>query len=167
MKSSRGMYRPAIMAATALVLFAALAAITMVGSATAGPPATSVVAVEIQAEDLTGIRPDGSTVVFKIKVVAQGDESSSLVGEGRHFGSGGAHNYWPAAGSIDGNVVTLGGVVTDSNNPALIGSPVEVDADSSTGAITLTFGPLAGRRFAGETIKAEGDGRVKIRTPGG
>jgi hypothetical protein len=133
------------------------------GSATAGPPATSSVGVEVQSDDLTGLRPNGTTVVFQAKVVAEGEDASSLVGDGRHFGSGGAHNYWPATGSIDGNVVTLAGVVADSNAAFLIGSPVEIQADSSSGAMTLTFGPLAGGPFAGATIVADGAGRVKIR----
>jgi hypothetical protein len=143
-----------------------LASISVAGLATAVQASTSSVAVEIQAEHLTGLRPDGTTVEFRIKVEAEGADASSLVGEGRHFGSAGAHNYWPATGSIDGTVITLGGVVMDSNNPALIGSPVEVEADSSTGTTTLTFGPLAGGPFAGQTIVAEGAGRVSIKTKG-
>jgi hypothetical protein len=143
---------------------AAIAAVTAVGPAAAGPPATSAVAVEIQAGSLTGLRPDGSTVVFKIKVVAHGDDASSLMGEGRHFGSGGAHNYWPAAGSIVGDLVTLSGVVTESNNPNLVGSPVEIQAAASTGTMTLTFGPLAGPPYAGRTIIAHGMGSVSIKT---
>jgi hypothetical protein len=103
-------------------------------------------------------------LIFQVKVVAQGDDASSLAGEGRLFGSGGAHNYWPAVGSIDGDVVTLGGVVEDSNAADLIGSPVEIEANSSTGAMTLTFGPLAGGPFAGQTIVADGVGTVKIKT---
>jgi len=146
--------------------FAAIAAITMAGSVTAVQASASAVAVVVKAEHLTGLRPDGSTVEFMVKVVAEGADASSLVGEGRHFGSGGALNYWPATGSIDGSVVTLGGVVTDSNTPFLIGSPVDVEADSSTGATTLTFGPLAGGRFAGETIVADGVGMVSIKTKG-
>ena len=143
----------------------ALAATAVVaGSATAGPPATSAVSVEVQAQDLAGFRPNGTAVTFQVKVVAAGDDASSLDGNGRHFGSGGAHSYWPAAGSIDGNVVTIGGVVAESNSAFLIGSPVEIQADSSTGAMTLTFGPLAGGPFVGQTIVANGAGTVKIRT---
>jgi hypothetical protein len=136
------------------------------GSATAVPASTSAVTVEVQAEDLSGLRPNGTTVVFRVKVAAQGADASSLVGEGRHYGSNQAHNYWPAKGSIDGNVVTLAGVVSDGNTAFLIGSPVEVVADASTGSMTLTFGPLAGGPFAGQTIVATGTGRVKITTSG-
>jgi hypothetical protein len=135
-----------------------------VGATAPAVQAKTAVAVEVQAEHLTGLRPDGSTVIIRVKVVAEGTDLSSLVGEGREFGSGGAHQYWPATGSIDGNVVTLAGVVTDSNNPDLIGSPELVVADSSTGSITLTLGPLAGGRFAGATIVAAGVGRVRITT---
>ena len=134
------------------------------GPATAGPPATSAVSVELQAQNLEGFRPNGTAVTFQVKVVAAGDDASSLAGNGRHFGSSGAHNYWPAAGSINGNVVTIGGVVAESNSAFLIGSPVEVQADSTTGAMTLTFGPLADGPFVGQTIVANGVGTVKIRT---
>jgi hypothetical protein len=149
-------------------ILAALAAAGVANLASAGPPATSGVAVEIQSEDVTGLRPNGTTVIFHIKATAQGGDASSLVGEGRHFGSGGAHNYWPATGSIDGSVVTLAGVVADSNNPALVGVPVELRGNSSTGAINLDFGPLPeGPPYNGQTIFAEGFGRVKIKTTSG
>ena len=134
------------------------------GSATAGPPATSAVGVEIQAQDLTGVLPNGVVATVRVKAAAQGDAPSSLVGEGRHFASTGAHNYWPATGSIAGDVVTLGGDVSDSDVPNLIGSPVEVEAHSTTGATTLTFGPLEGGPFVGQTIVFTGVGTVKIRT---
>ena len=84
--------------------------------------------------------------------------------EGRHFTSSGAHSYWPATGSIDGDVVTLGGVVSDSNTPFLVGSPVEVEADSTTGAMTFRLGPQAGGPFVGQTIVFTGVGTVKIKT---
>jgi hypothetical protein len=133
--------------------------------AIAEPPATSAVRVEIQAEHVSGLRPNGTTVIFRIKAVAQGGDASSLVGEGRHFGSGGAHNYWRASGYVDGNVVTLAGVVAESNNPLLVGVPVKLTGDSSTGAIDLEFGPLPeGAPYNGGTIFAEGFGRVKINT---
>jgi hypothetical protein len=139
-------------------------AILVAASALAGPPATSSLGVEIQAQDLTGLRPNGTTVIFQVKAVVQGSNVSSLTGEVRQFGSGGAHSYWPATGSIAGSLVTLGGVVADSNAPLLIGSPVKLEADSSTGAMTLTFGPLAGGPFAGQTIVADGFGSVKVKT---
>jgi hypothetical protein len=108
--------------------------------------------------------PDGRVVTLDVKVTAQGDTASLLVGQGRHFASVGPKNYWPATGSIDGNVVTLGGVVSDSNTDFLIGSPVVVEADSTTGAMTVRFGPLAGGPFVGQTLVHTGVGTVTIKT---
>jgi hypothetical protein len=128
--------------------------------------ATPAVGVTIQAEHLTGLRPDGSTVVIRTKVVVEGADASSLVGDGRHFGSGGFHGYYPMTGSIDGNVVTVAGVVADGNNPDYLGSPVEIEADIASGVMTLTFGPLTGGPFAGGTVVVHGVGRVSITTSG-
>jgi hypothetical protein len=148
-----------------LLASAVLGAMPVVaGSATAGPPATSAIGVEIQAQDLTGVLPNGVVVTIRVKVVAKGDAPSSLVGEGRHFTSSGARSYWPATGFIDGDVVTLGGVVSDSNTRFLVGSPVEVEADSTTGAMTFRLGPQAGGPFVGQTIVFTGVGTVKIKT---
>jgi hypothetical protein len=139
-------------------------AIVVAASALAGPPGNSSVGVEIQAQHLTGLRPDGTTAMAQVKAVVQGEDASSLAGEVRQFGAGGAHGYWPATGSITGNLVTLSGVVADSNIPSFIGSPVELEANSSTGAITVALGPLAGGPFVGQTIVTDGFGSVKIKT---
>ena len=86
-------------------------------------PTSPAVDVELRSEHLRGTRPDGSDVTFRLKAEAQGDDASSLEGNGRHFGSGGAHNDWSVTGSVSGDVVTLTGVTTDSNESFLIGSP--------------------------------------------
>jgi hypothetical protein len=151
--------------AVQVVLASALVAATTASSlATAGPPATSAIAVEVQADNLTGLRPNGTTVVFHLQATAAGPNPSSLHGAARQVGSGGALSYWPATGSVDGNIIALAGVVAGSNASFLVGSPMELEADSSTGAMTLTFGPLAGGPFAGQTIVAQGVGSVSIRT---
>jgi hypothetical protein len=129
-------------------------------ASTAHAPA-SLTRVEIKSEHLTGILPDGGSVVIRMKVVAEGVDGS-LAGEGRHFGSNGGHSYWPVTGVTDGVTVTLTGAVSDSNGP-LIGSPVSISADVSTEAITMHFGPLTGGRFAGQTLLFEGLGKVSIR----
>ncbi len=46
---------------------------------------------------------------------------------------------FPLNGSLVGDVVTLDGVVTFSNDPANIGVPVAIIADASTGDITFFF----------------------------
>ena len=116
----------------------------------------------LRSEHLKGIRPDGSDVTFRLKAEAKGDDASSLEGNGRHFGSGGAHNHWSVTGSVSGDVVTLAGVTTDSNESFLIGSPVNLVGDASSGSITLAFGPIAGGQFAGQTIVGTGVGTVTI-----
>jgi hypothetical protein len=125
-------------------------------------PTSPAVEVELRSEHLRGTRPDGSDVTFRLKAEAQGDDASSLEGNGRHFGSGGVHNHWSVTGSVSGDVVTLTGVTTDSNESFLIGSPVNLVGDASSGSITLAFGPLAGGHFAGQTIVGTGVGTVTI-----
>jgi hypothetical protein len=151
------------LARLALTAGLAIAVFTMAASALAGPPATSSVAVEIQAQHLTGLRPDGSTAMVQVKAVVQGEDASSLAGEARIFGANGAHGYWPATGSITGNLVTLSGVLTESNI-GLVGTPVELEANTSTGAMTVALGPLSGGPFVGQTIVVDGFGSVKIKT---
>ena len=70
------------------------------------------------------------------------------------------------SGAATGDDVTLVGVTTDSNSPFLIGSPIRVDANASTNAITVAFGPLAGGPFVGHTIVTTGFGKVSIETIG-
>ena len=142
-----------------------LAALVLTLTAAApAAPSTPPVVVEVKSGQLTGIRPDGSPVAIRTKAVATGADLSSLSGDGRHLGSGGVHAYWPVTGFVDGDVVTLRGVVTEVNNPDYLGSPIEIVGDASTGMVTLRFGPLAGGRFAGHTIVTEGPGQVSIKT---
>jgi hypothetical protein len=151
-----------------LVVGIAAAAIAVTSSASAEPAPSPAVEVEIQAGGVSGLRPDGSTVYFQVRVLAQGADATSLAGEGRHIGSAGNQNYWSATGSVAGNVVTLGGVIAESPNPLLVGVPVVVSGDSSTRAITLTMGPLPqGPPYNGATIVAHGSGRVVIGTASG
>jgi hypothetical protein len=147
-----------------LVLSLALVGATTAASlALAGPPGTSTFGVEIQAQDLTGLRPDGTTAKVQVKAVVQGENASSLTGEVRLFGVGGAHGYWPATGSLVGNVITLSGVLTESNI-GLVGTPVELEVSWSSGAMTVTIGPFAAGPFAGATVVVDGFGSVKIKT---
>jgi hypothetical protein len=119
---------------------------------------------EIKSDYLTGLRPNGTPVDVALKFTALGETTSSLAGEGRHTGSGGIDAKWSVTGGfISGDVVTLSGVITEINNPALLGSLGTVAGDASAGAITFYLGPLAGGPFAGQTIVGEGFGKVKIR----
>ncbi len=49
---------------------------------------------------------------------------------------------FPLAGSTDGTTVTLSGTVTQSSIHSLIGLPVTITADTSTGFITFHIGPF-------------------------
>jgi len=142
----------------------AMAAMTLlVPNATATAPGT--VEVQVKSEwDVTGLRPNGTTVNFLLKAVADGSDPSTLIAGGRIEGSNRAISEWSGTGAISGDVVTLTGVVTDSNASFLIGSPVKLVADASTNFVTFVFGPLAGGPFAGKTINAEGPARVTIRS---
>jgi hypothetical protein len=147
-----------------LAALAALATAMLAGSASAGPSATAPVGAEIKSDYLTGFRPNGTPVDFTLKFTAPGETTSSLTGAGRHTGSGGVEAEWSVTGGfISGDVVTLSGVITAINNPALLGSLGTVVGNASTGAITFYLGPLAGGPFAGQTIVGEGVGNVKIR----
>jgi hypothetical protein len=121
------------------------------------------VVVVVESEHLTGVLSDGRTIEVRLKAELKGDNPSSLTGEGRSYSSTGAHNYWPATGAITGAVVTLSGTVTDSNVAFLIGSPLTVVADSTTGQIIFHFGPYAGGPFVGHIDTFTGTGRVKIK----
>ena len=76
--------------------------------------------------------------------------SSSLTGAGVDStfhgnplpGPPGTCNFDNLAGSISGTTITLSGSVTHSTDPSLVGTPVTVIADASTGAITFIFGPF-------------------------
>ncbi|MGI0020798.1 MAG: hypothetical protein ACREAY_10045, partial [Nitrososphaera sp.] len=81
---------------------------------------------------------------------AKGSSPSSLSGKGLdstfHGGSPPPGTCtFALTGSIsdDGSIITLSGAVTQSSNAALVGTPVEIIADASTGEITFIFGPVA------------------------
>ena len=149
---------PALTAGLTVTVF------TVAASALAGPPATSSVGVEVQAQDLTGVAPNGTPVTLvQVKAAVQGEDASSLTGEIRLFRAGGAHSYAPVTGSLVGDIVTLSGELTESNI-GLVGTPVVLEANSSSGAITVTLGPRSGGPFVGTTTVFEGFGKVKVRT---
>lgn len=49
---------------------------------------------------------------------------------------------FPLTGSVSAGVVTLSGAVKESSTPTLIGTPVTITANPSTGSITFVFGPF-------------------------
>lgn len=88
---------------------------------------------------------DGSGFTVQIGAQASGP-ANALSGQGfDNPGKPGApptpvgYCRFPLSGSLVGSVVTLSGTVTFSTNPALVGAPVTIIADSSSGAITFDF----------------------------
>jgi hypothetical protein len=130
-------------------------------AATATTPATVKVAVKSEWT-VVGLRPDGTTVTFLLKAIGEGSDPSSLAAGGRIEGSNGAISEWSGTCTVSGDVVTLIGSITDSNNALLVGSAIELIGDASTNDVTFVFGPLAGGPFAGQTIDAAGPGKVAI-----
>ena len=60
-------------------------------------------------------------------------------------------------------MVLLSGTITQSNQPALVGSPVEIEADATTGTLRVTLGPYAGGVFAGQTVVFDGSSTVLVQ----
>jgi len=151
------------LALLALTAAFTVAASTVSNSALAGPPATSSVGVEIQSQFLTGVAPNGTEATIQVKAVVAGENASSLAGELRLFRAGGAHGYGTTTGSLVGDIVTLSGVLTQSNI-GLAGTPIKLEANTSSGAMTVTLGPRSSGPFAGTTTVFDGFGSVKIKT---
>ena len=122
------------------------------------PPIT----VSIKAEHLEGTRPDGAPLSLRLNFDVSGNDALALEGTGKAFGSPGAHLEWSLKGSIDGDVVTLTGVVTDGNNPALIGMPGSGEANAGTGMMTWSWTNTSGP-FAGKSGSAHGDAKVDVK----
>jgi hypothetical protein len=120
------------------------------------------VSVSIKAQNLEGTRPDGGPVTLWLNFDVSGNDVSALAGDGKAFGSSGAHIEWSLTGSMDGDVVTLTGVATDANNPALIGMPGSMVANAATGTVTFSW-TLTSGPFAGRSGIVQGEAKVDIR----
>jgi hypothetical protein len=68
-------------------------------------------------------------------------------------------------GSLSGDLVTLSGTATHAAAEFLIGTPVTLVADASSGQIDLSFGPIPSGPLAGATLTFSGTGHVKIIGP--
>jgi hypothetical protein len=69
------------------------------------------------------------------------------------------------AGSIEGHTLILSGcIVRGIDTPELKGSPVKLVADSNSGEIAFTLGPIAGGLpLSGLTFVFTGEGTISIR----
>jgi hypothetical protein len=157
---SRTTSRARRMNVLAAMFIAASSTAVAAGAALAAPQAP--VAVFIKAEHLDGTRPDGGPVTLRLNFDVSGNDVSALAGTGTAFGTSGAHIEWSLTGSMDGDVLTLSGVATDANNPALIGMPGSGVANAVTGTVTWSWTIQSGP-FAGRSGIVQGEAKVDIR----
>ena len=123
----------------AAVLVGACGIVLMVTVRSAQAAAPAPVSVFLKAEHLEGTRPDGGPVTLRLNLDAYGNDESALALTGKVTSTTGAHVVWSMTGSIDGDVVTFTGVVTDSNNPVLIGMTGWLVANAATGTATISW----------------------------
>lgn len=104
----------------------------------------------------------GPTGVAKLGVTVRGTAAHLT-------GSGGSAQVAPASpatfafdGALDGVVVTLQGDVAHAGFEFLVGTPVALTANASTGEIDLVVGPFPGGPQAGEVRTFRGIGDVSI-----
>lgn len=96
-----------------------------------------------------------------IAIDARGSDDS-FEGSGTTHATTGATNLFDVTGSVTGSTVILSGTVFQSTIPPVEGSPVQIEADSTTGALRFTLGPIAGGVFAGQTLVFDGAGNVIV-----
>jgi hypothetical protein len=145
-------------AKTLLIVPAMLATVLVLAFATPGTARDhdDDIAVSI-AGTLTG---PGS--VAKLGVNVQGTaEHLSGTGGSAHVALA-APATFAFSGSVDGSVVVLEGHVAHAAFESLVGTPVRLTADASTGMIDLTFGPIPGGPQAGTTLVLSGRGKVTV-----
>jgi len=142
--------------AAVLIVASGIALMVAARSAQAAPQAP--LSVFINAEHLDGIRPDGAPLKLRLNIEAHGNDASFLAATGKAVGNPGAHVTWSMTGSMTGDVLTLTGVVTDANPPALIGMTGLLVANAATGTATITW-----TIGSGPSGTASGDAKVTIR----
>jgi len=136
--------------------------------------AVLVAAAPAHAEGPTIVSITGSVssndpfpAIVRIQATVIGEDPDTLAGAGHHtvlFAGGGfaEHSKWTLTeGAVHGTSVVLSGFVTKSTAP-LEGTPVQLEADGTTGALTLTVGPFTGG-FPGLIVTSQGFGNVVIR----
>ena len=132
-----------------------------------------VAATPVHAEGTTIVSITGSVssndpfpAIVRIQATVIGEDPDTLAGAGHHtvlFAWGGfaEHSKWTLTeGAVHGTSVVVSGYVNKSTAP-LEGTPVQLEADGTTGALTLTVGPFTGG-FPGLVVTSEGFGNVVI-----
>jgi hypothetical protein len=133
-----------------------------------------VAAAPVRAEGPTIVSIAGSVssndpfpAIVKLQATVIGEDADTLAGAGHHtvlFAWGGfaEHSKWTLTeGAVHGTSVVLSGFVTKSTAP-LDGTPIQLEADGITGALTLTVGPFTGG-FPGLVVTSQGFGNVVIQ----
>ena len=146
--------------AAVLVVATGIALMVAVRSAQAAPQ--TPLSVFVKAEHLDGTRPDGAPLSLWLNIDAHGNDASALTATGKAVGNPGAHVEWSMTGSMTGDVLKLTGVVTDANNPALIGMLGWLEANAATGTATISWWVTSGP-FANQPGIASGEAKVDIR----
>jgi hypothetical protein len=144
------------LAGVALFVALGIALALAVRTAQAAPQAP--LSVFISAEHLDGIRPDGAPLKLRLNIDAHGNDASFLAATGKAVGNPGAHVTWSMTGSMTGDVLTLTGVVTEANPPALIGMTGVLVANAATGTATITW-----TLGSGASGTASGEAKVTVR----
>jgi hypothetical protein len=142
---------------------AAFCALFAASVACAAPPTTVAIAGEV-----SGVDP--FPLVIRVAARARGANPDELSGGGYHvvlsevdgFIEESNWNVWE--GDTDGTSVSFSATIWRSKAP-IVGTPITLDADASTGALIFSIGPFTGGAFVGETFVFEGFGTVVINNP--
>lgn len=151
---------------TSLRIFAGVLVGCLVLTVTLAAVARAAPVTAIITGKVGGVVPILGNLEMNVQVHALGSSSSSLEGKGveEAFAFGvfiERSELEFDSGSTDGTTVSLSGHVANSLAPGLIGSPVSLAA-TAPGAISITFGPIVGGPFAGQTHTFVGSGNVVI-----
>lgn len=146
-------------AASAVILLAGVLSAPGVAVAAAGPK----VVVE---GTLYGWLPAPCSCTIPVYLSAQASgPAGALTGMGVTHSSTGPTYRFDLSGAVDESAVTLSGTIYKSTASFLIGTPVSLTADASTGEVTYNLGPLVAGVFAGQTLVFSGPGVVRIVPP--
>lgn len=131
-----------------------------------GAPASSYAAAPtnvVIAGSVNGALPApcNCPVTVYVSIVASG-VPTSLSGSGVAHASTGATNRFDVAGSVVGGTATLAGTILNSTAWYLVGTPIVVVADTASGSISYTMGPITAGPFRGKTLTFVGDGTVLV-----
>ena len=104
----------------------------------------------------------GDTGVVNLEAHASGQEELTGTGVGFHRDFRSRANF-VLKGRVEGETLDLSGTVSKAGAPCLLGTAVTVVADTLTGAVSHTLGPIScPGPFYGEVLTFQGAGRVVL-----